>query len=258
MILFDALFDLAFILQDFVRGTATGGSTTTLIDTGGRSEPEDFFDQGTLFIVSGNNANSAPVISNWNGTTKTFTFAAFGTACAAGDIYAAIPKDFPKGVMVEAINGVLRGVKLPKQDATLVTVANQEAYTLPAGVFDVMNVEVATDTAAPYMYVQHHRWREIDGDIVFHTGFEPGTAGYKIRLSYNEAHAEVADDDDIINDLIDRDFLKWSAAAYALRWRMIRNPEEVRDRINEALAMEARYRPSMPKRFKPTPILSRW
>lgn len=258
MILFDALLDLAFVLQDFVRGTATSGSNSTLVDTAGRSEPEDFFDNGTLFIIGGSAANNAPVISSWNGTTKTFSFTALAAAVGAGDAYAAIPKDFPKGVMVESINHVLKGVRLPKTNVTLTTVSLQEEYSLPVGVEDVKRVEISHSTTAPYNFVPHQNWIEREDKLVFDTMFKPTIDDYIIRLSYNEPVAAVADDDDVIDDLIDRNFLMWSAAVYALRWRMIRNPEEVGPRINEALAQEAVYRKKLPRMFKKDPKLSRW
>ena len=258
MKLFDALYNLAFVLQDFVRGTATGGSTTTLIDIVGRFEGEDFFDNGTLFIKSGNNVDKALVISAWNGATKTFTFPT-ALACAAADIYAAIPKDFPKGVMVESINQVLAKLgELPKTDVTLPTVANQEEYALPTGVDDVKRVEIAHSLVTPYLYVPHQNWKEREGKLVFDTYYEPAATGYKIRLSYNADHAEVNADSDLISDLVHPQLLTWRAAVYALRWRMIRNPEEVGGRINEAMAQEARYARKAPKKFRKDPKLSRW
>ena len=256
MILFDAIYNLAFLLQDFVRGTA--GSTTTLVDTVGRSEGDDFFDNGTLFIKSGNNADTAQVISAWNGTAKTFTFPT-ALACAAADIYAAIPKDFPKGVLVESINQALIDIgDLPKTDVTLTTVANQEEYSLPSGVREVKRVEIAHSLTTPYMYTLHLNWKEREGLLVFDTLYEPGTTDYKIRLSYNVAHDEVSADSSTIDDLIERKLLTWKAAVYALRWRLIRNPEEVGARLNEAMAQEGRYARRAPKKFKKDPKLSRW
>jgi len=258
MNLFDALYDLAFILQDFVRSTATGGSTSTLVDTVARSEGSDFFDNGTLFILSGNNADKALVISDWNSTTKTFTFAAQALACAAGDIYAAIPKDFPKGLMIESINRALKGTDLPKTDETLTTTGYQEEYTLPAGVYNVKRVAIATSLVAPYYFSEHVNWKEREGLLVFDTDYEPKVDSYKIRLSYNVKPSAVSADSDTIDDLILSDYLTWKAAVYALRWRLIRNPEEVGARMNEAMAQEARYARLMPTKFVKAPKFSRW
>jgi hypothetical protein len=259
MKLFDALYSLAFVLQDFVRSTATSGSNTTLIDTVARFEGDDFFDNGTLFIVSGNNADKAPVISNWWNASKTFTIPDQGAACAAGDIYAAIPKDFPKGLLVEAINQALVDIgQLPKTDATLTTVSAQEEYDLPTGVDEVKRVEIAHSLVTPYNYVPNVNWIEREGKLVFDTDYEPNTDGYKMRLSYNVDHAAVSADSDTIDDLIHPKLLTWTAAVYALRWRLIRNPEEVGARLNEAMAQEARYMRKKPKKFVKDPKFSRW
>lgn len=260
MILFDALYNLAFVLQDFVRSTATGGSNTTLVDTVARFEQADFFDNGTLFIISGNNANKAPVISAWDSTTKTFTFADQGAACAAGNIYAAIPKDFPKGTLVESINQALIDIgDLPKTDVTLTTVALQEEYTLPAGVEAIKHVDIAHSLVTPYNYIENFNWIEREGKLVFDAFMMPGIAGYKIRLSYNEPHAAVSADSDTIDDLINPRLLTWTAAVYALRWRFRRNSEKaIGDALNEAIAQEARYARKRPIKFKKAPKLSRW
>jgi len=258
MILFDALYNLAFILQDFVRSTATSGSQTTLYDTVARFEPDDYFTNGTLFLLSGNNADNAVVITDWDQAASKFTFANLGTLCATGDIYAAIPKDFPKGLMVECINQALKGIDLPKTDATLTTVTNQEEYTLPDGVYNVKRVEIAHSLVEPYQYSRHVNWEEREGLLVFDTDYEPKVDDYLIRLSYNVKPDAVNDDDDTIDDLILSDYLTWKAAVHALRWRMIRNPEEVGARINEAMAQEARYARLMPTKFVKDPKFSRW
>jgi len=258
MKLFDALYNIAFVLQDFVRSTATDGSTTTLVDDVARFEGDDFFDNGTLFIKSGLNIDKALVISAWDGTSKTFTFA-ITSACAATDIYAAIPKDFPKGLLVESINQALFGIgALPKTDVLIPTVAGQEEYTLTTGVENVKRVEVAHSLVTPYNYVPHYNWEEREGKLVFDTGFEPNTTSYKMRLSYNDPHTEVSLDSATIDDLIDVELLRWSSAVFALRWRMIRNPDEVEGRLNEALLNEAKYINKKPKLFKRDPHFSRW
>jgi hypothetical protein len=259
MLLFDALYDLAFVLQDFVRSTATDGSISTLVDTVARSEGDDHFDNGTLFIRSGNLADLALVISAWNGTTKTFTFATQGTAVAAGDIYAAIPKDLPKGLMVESINQALIDIgPLPKTDITLDTVSAQEEYALPSGVEDVKRVEIAHNLVAPFNYVPNYNWREREKKLVFDTDFEPKTTGYTIRLSYNDPHVEVSSDGAYIDDLIHRELLRWTAAVFALRWGMMRVPEKYTARLNEAILNQQKWEHKRLKKFRRDPKFSRW
>ena len=170
-----------------------------------------------------------------------------------------IPKDFPKGLLVESINEALFGIgDLPKTNITLLTVSAQEENTLPTGVENIKRVAIAHSLVTPYNYVPHYNWEEREGKLVFDTNFEPGTTDYKIRLSYNDPHAEVKAYGDTIDDLIDIELLRWSSAVFALRWRMIRNPEEVEGRLNEALVNEAKYISKKPKKFKRDPHFSRW
>lgn len=86
--LFTATLELSKILQNTVESVATGGSTTTLEDSA-RGEYADYFDGGTIWFISGNNASKSAVIADWI-TTK-FTFATQAGACAAGNKYAASP-----------------------------------------------------------------------------------------------------------------------------------------------------------------------
>jgi hypothetical protein len=260
MDLFDALYSLGFVLIDFSRGVSSAaGSTTTLVDTDNRFEGEDFFDNGTLFITSGALASTSLPVSDWNGTTKTFTFPTQGSAPGAGAIYAAIPKDYPRELMVESINQALVSIgELPTIN-TVPTIGYQEEYVLPAGVFDVKMVEVSNSLVDPYLYVPNYNWHEREGKLVFDTGYEPKVDGYKVRFSYNEAHAAVNDDSDSIDDLIHPDLLKWAAAVEAFRWRFKRNPEAVGASLNEALLnFEREKRKHKIPRFKKTPHLSRW
>ena len=52
--LFSATLDLAEILGNVIRSTATGGTTATLIDTGfpRNPPPDDAYNYGTLFLIS--------------------------------------------------------------------------------------------------------------------------------------------------------------------------------------------------------------
>ncbi|HEV2292459.1 MAG TPA: RHS repeat-associated core domain-containing protein [Tepidisphaeraceae bacterium] len=54
------------------RGKATGGTTTTLVDTG-RTEATGAFVGRTLYIVAGTGAGQSANVTGFNGTTKTFT-----------------------------------------------------------------------------------------------------------------------------------------------------------------------------------------
>jgi len=237
-----ATLDLARLITSVVEGTATGGSATTLLDTG-VTEEDDYFNGGTIWPLSGNNAGKSAVITDWAKSTGTYTFATMTLVNAAGNLYASCNADFPRYVLIQAINKALRAIGgIPAQDATLVTVADQEAYTLPAGVIDVRKVEVAMMTTAPYQYVPHFGWRQIGTTIAFDTERAPDEADYKIRLTHVALPTTLTADTDAISNYIYPDRLSWKAAVHALRWRVQRYREDRPDLIklmNEALAQEA-------------------
>ena len=225
--LFSATLDLAKILGNVIESTATGGSTTTLVDTAlpRTPPPDDAYNYGTLFFVSCTQTDlnsTTAIVTDWVSTTKTFTVATLSKTVTAADRYAFCDKDWPRDVLRRSVNQAIQSLgALPDLYtlATFVTVANQEAYALPAGVYNVKRVEIATSTSTPYYYITHHHWTEKDGYIYFDTGFEVADAGYLIRLTYEVPSAELTTDAGMINNYIHPDLLKWEAAVNAYLWK---------------------------------------
>lgn len=75
---FTATLELSKIVQHTPEGTATGGSTTTLLDTL-RREFEDYFDRGTIWFQSGTLASKTAEVLDWIPTTFTFVLPGGGT-----------------------------------------------------------------------------------------------------------------------------------------------------------------------------------
>jgi hypothetical protein len=73
-------------------GSATSaGSTTTLVDTA-RTEALNFFVGMNIAVThAATGATETALVSGYNNATKTFTFAAIGTAPASGDTYTVAP-----------------------------------------------------------------------------------------------------------------------------------------------------------------------
>jgi hypothetical protein len=243
--LFTATLDLSKILQNTPEGTATGGSTTTLEDSL-RGEMADYFDGGTIWFLSGNNANKSTAILDWI-TTK-FTFATQAASCAAGNRYAAASGEFSKWLLIQAVNDALNRMNALRYNQALTTTAYQERYSLPGGVYNVKRVEVSIETTDPYDFIPNYNWREVGGlstgdannkaTLVFDAGHAPALDGCIIRLTYQPERSDLTADADEIDDLTPILPLVWSAAVYALRWKLgvlgRDKPEKV-DRLNEAL-----------------------
>lgn len=215
--LFDLLLKTADRLRGGRYGTATGGSTTTLVDTL-LVESNDFFNGGTLFHLTGNNANKSAVITDWNSSTFTFTIPTQAGANAAGVQYAVFPKRFRRDAMVEAINQALADLgPFDQIDETLTVVEDQEVYTLPTGIYDVKQVHIATNDAAPYDWQIYHYFREQNGSLYFGDQHLPLTAGRKIRILYRAPHARVSADADTITDAASPELIAAGAAFFAAK-----------------------------------------
>ena len=265
--LFSATLDLAKILGSVMESTSSAaGSTTTLVDTAmpRNPPPDDAFNYGTLWFISGALAGKTAIVTDWVNTTKTFTFATQTAASGSGSRYAFLDRDYPRDVLRQAVNTALQTIGRVLDvytNATFVTVANQEDYTLPTDVYNVRQVELATSASAPYYYQKHYHWSEIDGVIRFKSGYAPTHAGDLIRLTYAIQPDELDDDATEISDYIHPDLLKWTAAVNALMWKQPAMGEQVAH-ITQKLQMATQMERIMATRHRISTInkitLSRW
>ena len=236
---------LAKVLGNVTTGTATGGSATTLVDTG-RAEALSYWNSGCIWITSGTYSGLSRAITTWTLSTNTFAFPTLAGAILSGVTYSVIegsPLGFSRSVLQNAVNAALGEVKIPTLDTSTVTVANQMSYALPAGASDLRKVEVATSLSSPYEYQEHNHWWNSATYLYFDERSQPDTAGYIIRLTYMAAHSELTDTDSV-NALVDDNWLKWASAVHVLRWKMQRTKNDdpvVAQMLNEAIANEAKY-----------------
>jgi hypothetical protein len=148
--LFDLTYQLAVSLGVVNEGTATGGSTTTLIDTVELTQADDFWNLGTVWVTyDAAGAGAAPqgeysVISDFTASSDTVALRSTLTAAiAAGDRYAIGRPRYPLSLLTSRINEVLRQIPIQKDDITTVTIAaEQTEYSLPADVWDLKEVWV--------------------------------------------------------------------------------------------------------------------
>jgi len=152
--MFNATLQLANRLGVLRTSTATGGSTTTIIDTK-RTESDDAFNGGAAWIITdAGGASAAPEgewarVSDWVNSTTTATIAAVTAAVASGDTYGISTGDFPLDVLISAINNEIVKHKVVRYDRTsLDIVSGQSEYTLPAGIRadNLLNVYEETDS----------------------------------------------------------------------------------------------------------------
>ena len=245
--LFDITLDLAMILGSVYEGTATAADTsTTLIDTN-HPQKEDYYNGGTLWFLDGDLANKSARITDYDEANKKYTFEEIdaGKSPADGDRYAVLNAGFPRWLLIQAVNVALSEMgEVGDIDETLTTTASQAEYNLPTGIRNIKRVWVAGQTSEPYCWDKSWVWEEYGDKLVFDDTHVPGSTGYPIRLFYNAAHAALTDDAGAVNGAIPLDWLKWEAAAYALKEMYGDSPSEpaVADMFNQALQEQARLR----------------
>lgn len=235
---------LTHVLQQLLRRlggkvtTATGGSTTTFIDTKLESELEggnedDIFNGGTVIVIEdAGGAFGAPEgelsrITDYVASTQTGTFSpALTTAIASGDKILISPPDFPLFDMIEVVNDALKDLtELPRFDTSITTTSNQTEYTLPLAVKGgrIINVEIQGITTDS----NDNRWQPIPNwREAFANAGSTGTfrllqypQGYTVRITYMKHHPRVKAFDDYIDEHLHPHLVHSAVFAFAMQWR---------------------------------------
>jgi len=221
-----------------VQGTATGGSSVTIVDTNDRTEVIDYWNGGTAIIYyDAGGAGAAPenefsVISDFDATSDTITLRTTLTANAgAGDKYALIKKRYPLQIITQEINNALQKIgPIPNWNSTGITIAaSQTEYSLPtvAANMDLREVWYQQDTTD----ANDNRWRRIPKNGYTIQKSATGTADvirfanqyetdHVMGIVYLAPHTEMKLYTDKLDDIIYPDRVVYEAAAGCLRWYM--------------------------------------
>lgn len=266
--LFDATLATARVLGIVKEWKASAtGSTTTLVDTVGRLESNDHWNQGTVWITyDAGGATVAPegqftIVTDFVQSTGTITFQALTVATAANDRYAIANGTVPVQFMIGAINSVLTDVWVPTWDTTsLDTATAQTEYTLPAACTrgNLIRVMVQTNTgdADDNKWVQVHPWWVKEGakgaqDTLVLPQY---TADRDIGLLYRARHPEVFLYSDTINETIDLQALAVHAAVECLHSLMASDTQSnyLAGRLNRLMDKQERMPLTNVRMVKPT------
>jgi hypothetical protein len=142
----------AALLDDLVLGTATGGSTTTLIDTADRYEQDDTLNGMFVKIYSGTGLGKERLVNDYVQSTSTITIGGSAwTAPIAGSLYELHSRFSAAQYDVYckmALRDLTRRCKLLETvvDESLTAGANDYEHNVPAGVVAIESVEVANAT----------------------------------------------------------------------------------------------------------------
>ncbi len=277
--LIDATLDLARALSVVHDGitTSDAGANANLIDNL-VTEPDDWYNGGTVWILEQDLQQTdiaviipetAAAITDYSAASGTFTMSPSPIMLLPAGVYyyAAGPK-FPYPMLKQCINQALREVGRAPMEASFVATGAESYSGDDCQAIDrkIVRVYEATRPASPDAWTVHQRWAQIpyglEGarQLVFDERSNPAS-GNTVKILYVDQHAPLVDDLDEINAQIDRDVIIWTAAVYALSWRMgaTRGDEpETKARFEQAqqmrAMMQAKYRQPLPL----APNLGRW
>jgi len=230
--LFDLSYRVARELGYLDEGVVTGGNTTTLIDTNDRTEDDDYWNGGTVWIIrDAGGASAAPereysIVSDFVNSTSTISLRdALTVAVASGDRYAVSSDWVPLHIIISKINQALldMGV-IPYTDKTTITIAaNQTEYTLPRAAHqDLTQVWIQYDTDT-----NDNEWEEVLNWRVQANAVAAAptlilpyqyTSGYLILLVYNAVHPELYVYSDDLSDAIPIERVVYPAIRDCFLW----------------------------------------
>lgn len=228
---FDVSLRMAKEVMDVIEGTATGGSTTTLVDTAQTTQANDYYNGGMLWIKSGTHAGKVFAITDY-AAGGTFTFTAVTGAIAAGVRYAVARSLYPWDRITSSIQTALDSTWVTDVDTSLEGDGETLEFTLPTDVKRVYKVETVGDL---YGRSQCSHWREThDGKLRFDYGYPPRD-GETIHVYYKAPHDEITGYTTEISRELDLEWLKYAATRELLYWGVQMYGQQAEYRIEEKM-----------------------
>lgn len=239
---------------EFLQGTATGGSTTTLIDTNGLTNPDNYFDEAVVLMTSGTNNGLQRRVQTFTASTSTLTFySAMTGAVASGATYELYRRFTPTDIDL-AINRAIN-IAAPdfREKVRAVATATQDTlqYAFPTGpeLYDkgLVAIEYQTYTDAakstwPYQRLSRDQyeiledWQTSANIRTLQLRFNP-TTNRLIRFVYDGPLGNVATGTERINlDLPELEWLYTQSVAELWRIEASRNTDANRKASVEELA----------------------
>lgn len=239
---------VARLVTEVVEGTATAGTTTSLTDTGHLIQSNQYFDRGTLWILSGEHAGEVLTVESYAGSK--LTFASIGaTSIAIGDRYAVARATYPYPILVGSVNDALKETFVVEEaEDTYIGDGQTLVFELAEGANRICMVELEDPNNAQHTYPSSH-WKERSGNLVFASGCAPLT-DWIIHVYTRQDHPDLPNDTLLINAQISDEWLRWKATEYALYWAVGAYGDakeyRVEERMNRAMAVLKTLRPRMP------------
>lgn len=220
MTLFDLLKKAYISLGHMEISTATGGTTSTIIDTklGDKYGDGDIVGSSVFIIRDAGGLSAAPEqevsrITDYVQSTNTITVSpVFSSAVASGDTYGVAKPIIEIDTMKELANMALQGLgTIQLTDTSITTVDGQTEYSLPATLkYKIDLIQMATNNdSGNYEFNDISGWYQINsgpgstGMLVFNHELPPG---YILKLFYEAEHPRVQNMSDSIAEVLHSEY----------------------------------------------------
>jgi hypothetical protein len=229
---------LTHVLQRFYRRVggkvtlATGGTTTTVIDTKladelGDGNEDDFYNGGTVIVIEdAGGSNAAPEgefsrITDYEASTTTATFSpALTVAPASGDRVLLASPDFPLYDMIEVVNDALEYLgNIPLVDTSITVAGGTVDYTLPIAVKGRRIVDVVQKDGVDYYPVSNWKIIPATAGSTETLNIPQLTEGDTLYIHYLGKHPRVDAYDAPISEYFDPDLVHAAVFAHAIQWK---------------------------------------
>lgn len=242
-----------------LRRVATGGTTTTVVDSAFTNKKGDnFYAQGSngghILFMSSTTDGLAPqgqfgeISAFVNSATPTFTVPTMTAAAGAGDIYTVVKPTLTAYEMIAAVNDGLRRLgELDCVNTTLTGLASTLAYTLPSGinVTNIKKVEIGNDSIS-YGWVDANLYglsvqpkAAGTGDQLLFTHQPPydstTAANQTIKITYHAPHPTLAVYSDYVEKSVPDELAIAFCAEAAMIFLMRKRPSNYGDKTRLAL-----------------------
>ena len=230
----DFIKEVAERYGQYRRLTASGGSTTTIVDADGLYEADDFWIGHYAYILTdAGGAGAAPQgeerpVTDYDQSTTTLTVApAFTAAVANGDTYELLPERRDR--IIDAINAGVQAAGetwpiLKRDTTTLTIVADDYDYSLSTitDLVRLLNVSVRDATDEAWIEAPKRNWRVTGTPAAYVLLFDSLTgleAGDALMLEYTAYPTEMTADTGALGVGVtaERGLVRF-VVAYALGW----------------------------------------
>lgn len=247
-----------------IRRKATGGTTTTVVDTAYTNRKGDnFFAQGAngghILFISETTDGAAPqgqfgeVSGFVNSGGPTFTVPTMTAVAGAGDIYAVMKPTLPLYEMIAQVNAGLRRLgNLDRVDTSLTGLTDTLAYSLPSGVnaTNIKKVEIGNDDP-DYGWMDARGYSVQPkaagtGDQIIFTNqppYDPNTAANRtIKITFHGPHPTLASYSDYVEKSVPDELAIAFCAETAWEYLMQKRPASFGDKtkLSQFASMQQR------------------